>query len=186
MQFYHFTSLQNLVGLFGFAAIGRALDDSDSVDPRDFAQVDAILRAGLKPMMGVSASAMIYEWLEPCVWLTVWPEGPYSNTGGRFAWRITIEIEPGDSRLVSWNDLLRRYKPQFFGNLPAAQDIAGPGGFWVYFGTISPLRFKAVECPAERQWATNSESARMGLNLDEKAQAFASTDPRPFQLQQAG
>jgi hypothetical protein len=150
MQFYHFTSLQNLVGLGGFAAIGRALDDSDSVDPRDFAQVDAILRAGLKPM-GVSASAMIYEWLEPCVWLTAWPGGPYANTGGRFAWRITIEIEPGDSRLVSWNDLLRRYKPQVFGNLPSAQDIAGPGGFWVYFGAISPLCFKAVECPAECQ-----------------------------------
>lgn len=156
-QLYHFTALERLVGKYGFAAMGRA----QSVDPQDFAEPGSILRAGLKPM-AISASAMIYYWLEPCVWLTAHPGRLYS--GDRYGWRLTVEIDPGDSRLTSRNDLLRRYKPDLFGNLPAAQDIAGPGGFWVYFGPISPRHFRAVE-PSQEVQARVWERPRLGAEV---------------------
>lgn len=155
MRLYHFTSLERLVGAYGFAAIGRALDDSESVQPQDFAEPGSILRAGLRPL-AVSASAMVYDWLQPCVWLTANPGQVYA--GDRYGWRITVEIEPRDSRLASRNDLLRRTKPKLFGDLPAPDIRRGASSFWVYFGTIPPQRFRAVEDIGEKASAAGERA----------------------------
>jgi hypothetical protein len=71
---------------------------------------------------------------------------PIINGVDKRAVRITVQVPPEDDRLISWVELVRRFKmdARCFRHL----NRTGGGGasqWWIYRGTVSPCMFTQVE-----------------------------------------